>query len=141
MYNSELTALLCRKLNEEQEAFRGWLVKQPAEEILRFAQQYAVRQDIISIAESNDLPEAQAVALLKMQHPLASVFEEFQSRAPYYDGVVLEALEACSGRAAGKHREAANRQREQRPSIREQLKATVKEQAHTPPKREKGQER
>ena len=100
-----------------------------------------MRQDIISIAESNDLPEAQAVALLKMQHPLASVFEEFQSRAPYYDGVVLEALEACSGRAAGKHREAANRQREQRPSIREQLKASVKEQAHTPPKREKGQER
>ena len=134
MYNSELTALLCRKLNEEQESFRAWLVKQPAEEILRFAKQYAVRQDIIAIAQNNDLPEAQAVALLKMQHPLASVFEEFQNRAPYYDGVVLEALEACSGKAAGK-------QREQRPSIREQLKAGVKQQAHTPPKREKGQER
>ena len=93
-----------------------------------------MRQDIIAIAQNNDLPEAQAVALLKMQHPLASVFEEFQNRAPYYDGVVLEALEACSGKAAGK-------QREQRPSIREQLKAGVKQQVHTPPKREKGQER
>ena len=134
MYNDELSALLRRRLDAEQKEFRNWLVRQPAEEILKHARQYAVREDIIAIAECNDLPDKQTEALLNKPRPLEAVYAEFQRRAPYYDGVVLESLEACAGKAA-------RQDREQRPSIREQLKAGVKEQAHTPPKREKGQER
>ena len=124
MYNDELSALLRRRLDAEQKEFRNWLVRQPAEDIMKYARQYAVREDIIAIAECNDLPDKQTDALLNKPRPLEAVYAEFQRRAPYYDAVVLESLEACSIQAA-------RQGQSQRPSIREQLISNVAESGTT----------
>ena len=133
MFNDELSALLRKKMSAEQEDFRGWLVKQPAEEILKHARQYAVREDILEAAMDNDLPENKAVALLKLREPLKAVFDEFENRDKYNRGAIIEALLACSDKAAGRD--------EKRQSIREQLKADSEGVSSPSPAKQKGQVR
>lgn len=50
MTNEELNTALYEKLFAEQQDFKGWLVKQPPEEILRHAYEYVIREDIRCIA-------------------------------------------------------------------------------------------
>ena len=121
-------------MKAEQEQFRSWLVQQPAEEILNQAYKYAVREDILVTMEENDLPDTQAEALLNMKEPLSAVFHEFQKMETNHMDVVLESLERCSAKAAGKAQEKP-------PSIREQLKAGASEPSNSKPAKAQGQER
>lgn len=43
MTNEELNIALYEKMFAEQEAYKGWLLAQPAEEILRSAYEYVMR--------------------------------------------------------------------------------------------------
>lgn len=47
MTNEELNTALYEKLFAEQQDFKGWLVKQPPEEILKHAYEYVIREDIV----------------------------------------------------------------------------------------------
>ena len=65
MNNEELNTALYKKMSAEQEKYRGWLLTQPPEEILKHTYEYTVREDILMSLENNDLTDAQASALMK----------------------------------------------------------------------------
>lgn len=69
MTNDELNTALYEKMFAEQETYRAWLLSQPSEEILNHTYEYTVREDILLSMEYNDLPDAQAKALLKSPTP------------------------------------------------------------------------
>lgn len=68
----------------EQETYRAWLLTQPPEEILKHTYEYTVREDILMSLECNNLPDAQAQALLRSPSPLADVFAEWESQETSY---------------------------------------------------------
>ena len=78
MTNAELNTALYQKMFAEQETYREWLLSQPSEEVLNHTYEYTVREDILLSMEYNDLPDAQAKALLKSPSPLADVFRDWE---------------------------------------------------------------
>ena len=84
MTNEELNTRLYEKMFAEQEQFRDWLLSQPPAEILNHAYEYTVREDILLSMEYNDLPDAQAKALLKSPTPLADIFKDWEHRETGY---------------------------------------------------------
>lgn len=74
MTNEELNTKLYEKLFAEQENFKGWLVKQPPEEILNHAYEYVIREDIVIEMECHDLTDAEARALLADEKPLQAIY-------------------------------------------------------------------
>ena len=92
MNNEELNTALYKKMSAEQEKYRGWLLTQPPEEILKHTYEYTVREDILMSLENNDLTDAQASALLKSPSPLGDVFSEFENRETGYMDIVLHCI-------------------------------------------------
>ena len=84
MTNDELNTALYEKMFAEQETYRAWLLSQPSEEILNHTYEYTVREDILLSMEYNDLPDAQAKALLKSPTPLADIFKEWEDKETGY---------------------------------------------------------
>ena len=84
MTNAELNTALYQKMFAEQETYREWLLSQPSEEILNHTYEYTVREDILLSMEYNDLPDAQAKALLKSPSPLADVFKDWENKETGY---------------------------------------------------------
>jgi len=84
MTNDELNTALYEKMFAEQETYRAWLLSQPSEEILNHTYEYTVREDILLSMEYNDLPDAQAKALLKSPTPLADIFKDWEHKETGY---------------------------------------------------------
>ena len=84
MINEERNTALYEKMFAEQETYRAWLLTQPSEEILKHTYEYTVREDILMSLECNNLPDAQAQALLRSPSPLADVFAEWESQETSY---------------------------------------------------------
>ena len=84
MTNDELNTALYEKMFAEQETYRAWLLSQPSEEILNYTYEYTVREDILLSMEYNDLPDAQAKALLKSPTPLADIFKDWEHKETGY---------------------------------------------------------
>lgn len=89
-----LNTALYKKMENEQEYYRSWLLNQPPSEILKHAYEYTVREDIVLSLENRDLSEAQCKALLSSPSPLADVFREFEKRETDYMDTVWDALES-----------------------------------------------
>lgn len=47
MTNSEINKTLYEKMSAEQEKYRGWLLSQHPEEVLKHTYEYTVREDIL----------------------------------------------------------------------------------------------
>ena len=77
MTNEQWNTTLYKQMFTEQEQFRDWLLAQPPQEILNYAYEYVMREDILLSLEYNDLTDAQAAALLSSSSPLADVYAEF----------------------------------------------------------------
>lgn len=69
----ELHTLLYKRMAEEQDRHRAWLVGLPPEEILNYAYGYCVRLDILIAIQDMDLAEEQLLALLDSPTPLEDV--------------------------------------------------------------------
>ena len=80
MTHEEMNTELYRKVLEEQEQFRKWLLSQTPEEILNHSYEYTIREDIVIALEYHDLSEKQCRALLKSKSPLANIFKDFEKR-------------------------------------------------------------
>ena len=78
MDNEALNRKLYEKLFAEQEKYKGWLLKQSPEEILRHAYEYTIREDIVLAMEYHDVSDEQARALLDSPSPLAEIFRDFE---------------------------------------------------------------
>lgn len=92
MDTEKLNTQLYEKMFEEQEKYRGWLLTQPPEEILKHTYEYTVREDILMSLENNDVSAEQATALLKSPSPLADVFSEYENRETGYMEIVLDCI-------------------------------------------------
>ncbi|MBR2913113.1 MAG: DUF3848 domain-containing protein, partial [Oscillospiraceae bacterium] len=57
---ADVNAALHRKMTEEQEKYRNWLMRQSPEKLLRHAYMYAMCEDILLSLEYWDLSEDQA---------------------------------------------------------------------------------
>ena len=79
MTNEELNTALYEKLFAEQQDFKGWLVKQTPEEILKHAYEYVVREDIVIEMEYHDLTDEEAKALLADEKPLQAIFSVYEN--------------------------------------------------------------
>ena len=91
MTNEELNTALYEKLFAEQQDFKGWLVKQPPEEILKHAYEYVIREDIVIEMEFHDLTDAEARALLADKKPLQSIYNIYED----LEGVHMEEIRDC----------------------------------------------
>ena len=88
MTNEELNTALYKKMFAEQKAYKDWLLSQPAEEILRNAYEFVMREDILLSLEYNDLSDRYATVLLNMDKPLAAVFSKLEhSDSPHMEHV------------------------------------------------------
>ena len=96
MNNEKLNTALYQKMEREQDKYCKWLVQCPPEEILSHAYEYAV--------EELNLPDDQAMALLKQRGPLDDVFKDFSKLETDYMETVRGAIESCAERKAAKGR-------------------------------------
>lgn len=90
--NKDLYAALYEKLTEEQASFRSWLLEQTPEEILKYSYRYAVREDILMLAEDLELSNAQISALLASPTPLADIYKAFGNIETGY----MDILRGCT---------------------------------------------
>lgn len=77
MTTEQLSATAYDRLLAEQKSFRDWLLKQPAEEVLNHAYEYAMREDIVYAMEDLELSESQALALLGSETPLSNIYKTY----------------------------------------------------------------
>lgn len=92
MTSEELNTALYQKMFAEQETYRGWLLTQPPDEILKHTYEYTVREDILMSLENNDLTDIQAAALLQSPSPLDDIFQEFEKLETGYMDTVLDCM-------------------------------------------------
>lgn len=104
MNNEELNTALYQKMEREQDKYRKWLVQCPPEEILSHAYEYVVREDILMSMEELNLPDDQAMTLLKQRGPLDDVFKDFSKLETDYMETVRGAIESFAERKAAKDR-------------------------------------
>ena len=102
MNNEKLNTALYQTMEREQDKYRKWLVQCPPEEILSHAYEYAVCEDILMAMEELNLPDDQAMALLKQRGPLDDVFKDFIKLETDYMETVRGAIELCAERKAAK---------------------------------------
>ena len=91
MTNEQWNTTLYKQMFTEQEQFRDWLLAQPPQEILNYAYEYVMREDILLSLEHNDLTDAQAAALLASPAPLADVYKELD----YVESSHMEEVWSC----------------------------------------------
>lgn len=96
MTNEELNTALYKKMFAEQKAYKDWLLVQPAEEILRNAYEYVMREDILLSLEYNDLSDRYATVLLNMDKPLATVFSNLEHGDSPHMEHVWECIQQCA---------------------------------------------
>lgn len=106
MTNEELNTKLYEKLFAEQEAYKGWLLTQPPEEILNHAYEYTIREDILISMEYNSLTDEQASALLQSPSPLADLFKDFEKIEGDHMETVRNCIEHRADKEIEKQREA-----------------------------------
>ena len=96
MTNEELNTALYKKMFAEQKDYKDWLLSQPAEEILRNAYEFVMREDILLSLEYNDLSDRYATVLLNMDKPLAAIFSKLEhSDSPHMEHV-WECVRQCA---------------------------------------------
>ena len=80
MRNTEknLNMMLYRRILNEQEMFRKWLCVQMPEEILKYAEEYVIRERIIEIFDERNLSAEQANALVQLNEPLAFLYQKIR---------------------------------------------------------------
>lgn len=77
MTTDSLHTLLYKRMVEEQDRYRAWLVGLPAEKILNYAYGYCVRLEILIAVQNMRLTEEQLLALLDSPTPLEDVVRTF----------------------------------------------------------------
>ena len=95
MDEGKLNQALYDKMVAEQERFKHGLLGQTAEEVLDYAYEYAMRQDILMEMEELNLSAPEAAALLESPSPLADIYGDFRERESHMD-LVRECIETLA---------------------------------------------
>ena len=88
-YNAELYFKMANELSK----FREELMTMPADEILKHAYEYTIREDILLSLENNDISDNQAKALLKSDHPLADVYDRWEHHESHHMEEIQDMIE------------------------------------------------
>lgn len=94
MTNEAINNALYEKMLAEQEKYRGWLLSQPPEEILKHTCEYTVREDILAALEDHNLTDSQARAMLGLEAPLADVYKDWQKKETGYMDDIWDTIES-----------------------------------------------
>lgn len=89
----QLNQALFNKMSAEQERFRQELSGKTLEEVLYYAKEYAMREDVLCQLQVFDLPAPQAAALLESSTPLADVYKEFRDMDTGHMKYVVKSIE------------------------------------------------
>lgn len=93
MVNEKLNEQLYDKMMAELTHFRSELLAKSPEEILKGAEEYAARSDIVMAMEELELDEKRAAALLKSATPLADVYKKFSDLNVEHMDVIRNSIE------------------------------------------------
>lgn len=106
MTNEELNTKVYEKLFAEQEDFKGWLLTQSPEEILKHAYEYVIREDIVIEMEFHDLTDAEAKALLADEKPLQSIYNIYEDLEGGHMDEIRDCIESRAKNCIEEQREA-----------------------------------
>ena len=99
MTTEELNKQLYQKAFDEQECFKFHLMTLPPGQILEHAYEYTIREDILLSLEYNDLTPRQASALLKLDTPLAAIYQKYDSQKSHHMDDIWNAVESRANEA------------------------------------------
>ncbi len=97
MTSKELNDALYDKMSKEMENYKGWLLTQPAEEILQHTYEYTMKQDILESLEHHELDYAQAQSLLGSPTPLEDVYGYYNDLDCTYMETIWESIQGRAG--------------------------------------------
>ena len=89
----KLNELLMQSLLEEQAMYRSGLCAMPPEQILSFAREYVIREELLKVIREGAVSAEQANVLLQLRNPLSDLCacvlaeEREHARAIYLDTV------------------------------------------------------
>lgn len=106
MTNEELNTELYKKIFAEQEKFKGWLLTQPPDEILKHAYEYVIREDIVIEMEFHDLTDEEARALLADAAPLQSIYNVYEDTESSHMTEIRDCIESRAKTCISEQREA-----------------------------------
>ena len=93
MTSKELNDALYDKMSKEMEKYKGWLLTQPAEEILQHTYEYSMKLDILLSMEFHELDYAHAQVLLGSPTPLEDVYGYYQNMDCGYLDTLWESIQ------------------------------------------------
>ncbi len=96
MTSKELNDELYEKVSAEMERYKGWLLTQPAEEILQHAYEYTMKQDILASLEEHDLDHVHARVLLGSPAPLEDVYRYYNKLDCTYMETIWESIQGLT---------------------------------------------
>ncbi|MEY8366999.1 DUF3848 domain-containing protein [Anaerovoracaceae bacterium 41-7] len=94
----ELNTMLYKKMFEEQEVYRNWLIEQKTKEILNHTYEYQIREDILLSLEFNSLTRCQAIALMLSPCPIDDIFREWNKKDTGYMSDIWSTVEERADR-------------------------------------------
>ncbi len=100
MTNEEVNQHLYEKLVSAQDRFRLELLASTPIEILRHAKEYFAREDIILCLEDHNLPDAQALALLKSKDPLGDIYARWECTGDHHMDDIRDTIHEFSAELA-----------------------------------------
>lgn len=88
---------LYKKMCEEQDGYRNWLLSLPPKEILWHCYEYTIREDIVGAVEyMDDLSDEACEKLLASSSPLADVLYVFNKYETSHMSDIEEAIRECA---------------------------------------------
>ncbi len=96
MTNEELNSALYKKLSNEIDQYKSELFSMPAEEILKCAYAYAMKEDIVFAMEELNLSDKQCKALLSEQNALDKIFSHWENHESRYMDDIRDMIECTA---------------------------------------------
>ena len=69
--------LLCEKVQKEFDEYKEMLMKKTQEEVFNHSYETTIKEDMVSILESEDFTQTEAKALYKLEYPLDACYQEW----------------------------------------------------------------
>ena len=89
-------AMIREKMHDEQEQYKAWLLQQSPPEILSHAQEYVIREGILSAMDNTAFTERQTEALLCSDSPVADIYQTWQGEENSIIEEITYAIECCA---------------------------------------------
>lgn len=89
----EMNDLLFRRLYDEQEKYRMWLMSQPSKVIVAHCYEYAMREDLLFALEYMWLDEAEVRALLSNHVTLESLYQDYECKETDHMEAIRDTIE------------------------------------------------